>query len=62
MGSTSSEGPESIEGYVDGAYSLPGLLDRIAQAEKFLDTMTICPGQMGQIAACLPHVTQQCDA
>jgi aspartate/methionine/tyrosine aminotransferase len=26
-------------------------VDRLAQAEKFLDTLTICPNQLGQIAA-----------
>lgn len=34
LATTSRDGPVSIEGYFDGAISLPGLLDQIARSER----------------------------
>lgn len=34
LATTSGDGPVSIEGYFDGAISLPGLLDQIARSER----------------------------
>jgi allantoin racemase len=34
VAATSAKGPVSIEGYFDGAMSLPGLLDKIGEAER----------------------------